>query len=224
MRDVIEVPPVDWAMVPGTTTAMVRIIQFSEGTVDQLQTALAEAKAAGATAIVLDLRNDPGGLVDEAVGVTSTFVPDGVVYIREDADGEQIPVRVRDEPRTDLPMVVLVDFGSASSAEIVTGALQDQDRAKAIGTQTYGTGTVLNEFSLSDGSAIRLGVEQWLTPKGRHIFPSGIEPDIEVPLEPDILPLEPIDLESMSVGQLLGSGDVQLLRALEELGQSPAAD
>jgi carboxyl-terminal processing protease len=224
VRDVIEVPPVAWAMVPGTKAAMVRIIQFSEGTVDQLQTALAEAKAAGATSVVLDLRNDPGGLVDEAVGVASTFIPDGVVYIREDADGEQIPVHIRDEPRTDLPMVVLIDFGSASSAEIVTGALQDQDRAKAIGTRTYGTGTVLNEFSLSDGSAIRLGVEQWLTPKGRHIFPSGIEPDIEVALDPEVLPLEPVDLESMSPAQLLASGDAQLLRALQELGQTPTAD
>ena len=222
-RDVIEVPPVDWAMVPGTHAAMIRIIQFSEGTVDQLQTAVAEAKAAGATSIVLDLRNDPGGLVDEAVGVVSTFVPEGIAYIREDADGERIPVKVRDEPRTDLPMTVLVDFGSASSAEIVTGALQDQDRAKAIGSRTYGTGTVLNEFSLSDGSAIRLGVEQWLTPKGRHIFPAGIEPDIEVELDPEDLPLEPVDLEGMTVAQLLESGDAQLLRALQELGATPTA-
>jgi carboxyl-terminal processing protease len=224
VRDVIEVPPVDWAMVPGTDVAMVRIVQFSEGTVDGLQTALAEAKAAGATAIVLDLRNNPGGLVDEAVGVGSTFIPEGVVYIREDADGEQIPVKVRDEPRTDLPMTVLVDFGSASSAEIVTGALQDQGRAKAVGTRTYGTGTVLNEFSLSDGSAIRLGVEQWLTPKGRQIFPSGIDPDIEVVLEPEVLPLEPVDIESMSVRELLDSGDAQLLRALQELGKTPTGE
>ena len=224
VRDVIEVPPVDWAMVPGTDVAMVRIVQFSEGTVDQLQTALAEAKAANASAIVLDLRNNPGGLVDEAVGVGSTFIPDGVVYIREDADGDQIPVKVRDEPRTDMPMVVLVDFGSASSAEIVTGALQDQGRAKVIGTRTYGTGTVLNEFSLSDGSAIRLGVEQWLTPKGRHIFPSGIEPDIEVTLETDVLPLEPVDVEPMTATELLESGDAQLLRALMELGKTPTKD
>ena len=120
-------------------------------------------------------------------------------------------------------MTVLVDFGSASSAEIVTGALQDQDRAKAIGSRTYGTGTVLNEFSLSDGSAIRLGVEQWLTPKGRHIFPAGIEPDIEVELDPEDLPLEPVDLEGMTVAQLLESGDAQLLRALQELGATPTA-
>ncbi|HEY8168763.1 MAG TPA: S41 family peptidase [Candidatus Limnocylindrales bacterium] len=221
VRDVIEVPPVDWAMVPGTTTAMVRIVQFSEGTAAELQTALAEAKADGATAIVLDLRNNPGGLVDEAVGVGSTFIPEGVVYIRQDADGEQIPVMVNDQPRTDLPMAVLIDYGSASSAEIVTGALQDHDRAQAIGTRTYGTGTVLNEFSLSDGSAIRLGVEQWLTPKGRHIFPSGIDPDIEVTLDTDVLPLEPVDLDSMTPAELAASGDAQLLRALEELGQAP---
>jgi carboxyl-terminal processing protease len=128
----------------------------------------------------------PGGLVDQAIDVASTFIPEGVVYIREDADGQQIPVKVTDVPRTDLPMVVLVDFGSASSAEIVTGALQDQGRAKVIGTQTYGTGTVLNEFSL-DGSALRLGVERWPR-QGPHIFPAGIKPDIQVPLETDVLP------------------------------------
>jgi carboxyl-terminal processing protease len=221
VRDVIEVPPVDWAMVPGTQVAMVRVVQFSEGTAEDLQTALAEAKVAGAEAIVLDLRNNPGGLVDEAVGVASTFIPEGVVYIRQDADGEQIPVTVSDEPRTDLPVVVLVDYGSASSAEIVTGALQDHGRATAIGTRTYGTGTVLNEFALSDGSALRLGVEQWLTPKGRHIFPSGIDPDIEVTLETEVLPLEPSDLESLSASELAASGDAQLLRALAELGQTP---
>jgi len=224
VRDVIDVPPVVWAMVPGTDVAMIRIVQFSQGTVDGLQKAIAEAKAAGATGLVLDLRNDPGGLVDEAVGVVSTFIPEGVVYIREDADGKQTPVGIRDEPRTDLPMAVLVDFGSASAAEIVTGALQDQGRAKTIGTRTYGTGTVLNEFSLSDGSAVRLGVEQWLTPKGRHIFPSGIDPDIEVTLDPEKLPLEPSDLTSMTAAQLRDSGDTQLLRALQELGQTPKGD
>jgi len=218
VRAQIDVPSVVWSMVPGTDAAMIRVVQFSEGTTAALQRAVAEANASGATAIVLDLRNDPGGLVDEAVGVASTFLDSGVVYIRQDADGKRTPVAVRDEPTTDKPLVVLVDFGTASSAEIVTGALQDQGRARAIGTRTFGTGTVLNQFPLSDGSAVRLGVELWLTPDGRRIFPGGIEPDEQIELALGILPLEPTDLRSMSAGDVARSGDAQLLRALELLG------
>lgn len=218
VRAQIDVPSVVWSMVPGTRAAMIRVVQFSEGTTAALQKAVAEANASGAEAIVLDLRNDPGGLVDEAVGVASTFLDRGVVYVRQDADGTRTPVEVRDEPTTDKPLVVLVDFGTASSAEIVTGALQDQGRAKAIGTRTFGTGTVLNQFPLSDGSAVRLGVELWLTPGGRRIFPGGIEPDEQIELALGVLPLEPTDLRSMSAGDVARSGDVQLLRALELLG------
>lgn len=223
VRAQIDVPSVVWSMVPGTRAAMIRVVQFSEGTTAALQKAVAEANASGAEAIVLDLRNDPGGLVDEAVGVASTFLDRGVVYVRQDADGTRTPVEVRDEPTTDKPLIVLVDFGTASSAEIVTGALQDQGRAKAIGTRTFGTGTVLNQFPLSDGSAVRLGVELWLTPDGRRIFPGGIEPDEQIELALGVLPLEPTDLRSMSAGDVARSGDVQLLRALELLGMPPGA-
>ena len=218
VRAQIDVPSVVWSMVPGTRAAMIRVVQFSEGTTAALQKAVAEANASGAEAIVLDLRNDPGGLVDEAVGVASTFLDAGVVYVRQDADGTRTPVAVRDEPTTDKPLVVLVDFGTASSAEIVTGALQDRGRAKVIGTRTFGTGTVLNQFPLSDGSAVRLGVELWLTPDGRRIFPGGIEPDEQIELALGVLPLEPTDLVSMSAGDVVRSGDAQLLRALELLG------
>lgn len=218
VRAKIDVPAVVWSMVPGTRAAMIRVVQFSEGTTKALQAAIAEADAAAATAIVLDLRDNPGGLVDEAVGAASTFMTTGVVYVRQDADGKQTPVAVRKEPATDKPVVVLVDFGTASSAEILTGALHDAGRAKVVGTRTYGTGTVLNQFDLSDGSAIRLGVELWLTPEGKRIFPDGVTPDVVVDLAPGVLTLEPTDLGAMSAATLMASGDTQLLRALELLG------
>ena len=102
----------------------------------------------------------------------------GNVYVRQKADGTRIPVAVRSGGiGTAIPLVVLVDFGTASSAEITAGAIQDAKRGPVIGTRTYGTGTVLNTFPLPDGSAIRLGVEEWLTPSGRAIFPNGIQPD-----------------------------------------------
>ncbi|MGH2407631.1 MAG: S41 family peptidase [Candidatus Limnocylindrales bacterium] len=220
VRAVIDVPPVLWSMVPGTKAAMIRIVQFSQGTTKALQTAIADADKAGATAYVLDLRNDPGGLVDEAVGSASTFLSSGVVYINQDAEGKQTPVPVREEPRSTKPLVVLVDFGTASSAEILTGALQGGGRAKVVGTRTYGTGTVLNEFDLSDGSAIRLGVELWLTPDGRRIFPNGLTPDEVVDLASGVTPLEPKDLTTMTPAALASSGDAQLLRALQLLGMS----
>jgi carboxyl-terminal processing protease len=224
VRAKIDVPSVTWSMVPGTHAALIRIVQFSQGATKALQVAIDEADRAGATAIVLDLRNDPGGLVNEAIGAASTFLSSGVVYVRQDADGKQTPVPVRSEPGTDLPVVVLVDFGTASSAEILTGALQDGGRAKVVGTRTYGTGTVLNQFDLSDGSAIRLGVELWLTPDGRRIFPDGITPDEVIELAPGVTPLEPADLKTMTAAALKASADAQLLRALELLGVTIATN
>ncbi|HET7677635.1 MAG TPA: S41 family peptidase [Candidatus Limnocylindrales bacterium] len=220
VRERIVVPAVTWAMIPGTTVADVRLVQFSQGAAEQFRTALAAAGAAGATAIVLDLRSDPGGLVDEAVGAASQLLPPGsVVYQREDAARKRTAVAVRSGARVvELPMAVLIDFGTASSAEILAGAIQDAKRGRLVGVRTVGTGTVLQTYSLSDGSALRLAVERWLTPSGRRIFPDGIAPDERVEIAPGVRPLEPPDLESMSAAQVRASGDAQLLKALELLG------
>ena len=157
-RAKITVPAVTWAMLPGTSFADIRIAEFSSGTTDQFISAIRGARQAAARGIVLDLRNNPGGYVDDAVGVVSQLLSTGNVYIRRTADGTQIPVPVKPGGiATDIPIVVLIDYGSASSAEITAGALQDAKRGPLIGTRTYGTGTVLNTFGLPDGSAIRLG-------------------------------------------------------------------
>jgi carboxyl-terminal processing protease len=114
-------------------------------------------------------------------------------------------------------MVVLVNGGTASAAEIVAGAIQDAGRAKLVGETTFGTGTVLNEFSLSDGSALMLAVEEWLTPKGRTIWHHGITPDVTVTLSTNVTPVTPDALKQMTATQLSASGDTQLLRAIELL-------
>ena len=112
------------------------------------------------------------------------------MYQEEDRSGSRRTVATIDEPiAPDLPLTVLVDYGSASSAEIVAAALQDNDRARVVGARTFGTGTVLNIFPLSDGSAIRLGVIEWLTPDGAGIFDTGITPDVEVALPADGSPI-----------------------------------
>jgi len=221
-RAKITVPAVAWALVPGTHSASVQISQFSQGTTDQLKSALRDAAAAGATSIVLDLRENPGGLVDEAVGVASQFLDSGFVYIRQDANGNQTKVPVKGGGvATTTPLTVLVDYGTASAAEIVAGALQDAGRGKVIGVRTFGTGTVLNTFSLADGSALRLAVEEWLTPDGRRIFPDGITPDTTVELAAGEHAVAPQEVANMTAAEVAASGDAQLLAGLQQLGATP---
>jgi len=218
VRERIEVPTVTWAFVPGTRTALIRLVQFSSGAGREVADAARDALAAEASAIVLDLRGNPGGLLHEAIAVTSTFLEDGVVYRSIDRAGDEDRVPVRgDAVVPDLPMAVLVDYGSASSSEIVAAALQDAGRATVVGETTYGTGTVLNIFPLSDGSAIRLGVQQWRTPDGESVFQNGLVPDVEIGLPVDGVALEPSEVEDLTRVGLRDSGDTQLRRAVRLL-------
>jgi carboxyl-terminal processing protease len=220
IREEIRFPAASWAMVPGTQIALLRFVQFSQGSAAELERARDAALAEGAQALILDLRSNPGGLVHESVAATSLFLPAGdTIYIRELADGERIPVTTDEgaDP-TDLPMVVLIDEGSASSAEIMSGGIQANGRAQLIGGTTFGTGTVLITYPLSDGSAVRIAIERWLTPEGELIFGRGIEPDIVVELDPQAVPLEPEEVRQLSPEQVRQMPDAQLLRAIEELG------
>ena len=183
VRATISVPAVSWSLVPGTKIADIRIEEFSKGVTDDLKGALLEAGKAGATGVILDLRDDPGGYVDEAVGVASVFLPSGTVYQERDGTGKTTPVPVKaGERATDLPLALLVNLGSASASEIVAGAIQDAGRAKLYGATTFGTGTVLSEFDLSDGSALLVGTLEWLTPDGRQIWHHGITPNVAIDL------------------------------------------
>ena len=216
----IELQNVTWTLLPGTTVAQVRIAGFSERVGDDLAAAISAAQAQGATGLILDLRNNPGGLLSEAVNVAGRFLPsDTVVVLRQDADGEVREERTTIDDPTALPLVVLVNQGSASASEIVSGALQDHDRATLVGETTFGTGTVLNTFGLSDGSAILLATEQWLTPDGRVIWREGIVPDEVVELTGPVQLLVPETANDLTAEEVAASGDAQVLRAVELLGQ-----
>ena len=216
VRADVPVEPVSWALVPGTTTALIRLEQFSSGAADDLVSALKEIRDAGAERLVLDLRGNPGGYVNEAVGVASQFLSSGLVYIERNADDERTEHPVSpDGVATDLPLVVLVNGNTASSAEIVSGALQDAGRAKIVGETTYGTGTVLGEFVLSDGSALRVGTVEWLTPEGRRIWHEGIAPDVPVAFGDSDVPLTPDDVRELTAAAAGSVPDPQLARALE---------
>ncbi len=214
-RERIEVKSVTWQFLPGTHLVHIRIAGFSEGVTKDLQAALADAARQGATGIVLDLRSDPGGLLNEAIGVASEFLRTGNVLQEKNAQGQVTMVPAHPTATTtDLPMVVLTNQGTASASEIVAGALQDAKRAQIVGETTFGTGTVLNEFNLSDGSALLLATEEWLTPSGRVIWHQGIMPDVKVSLPAQVGPLTPESERNLSAAQIQASQDTQLLRAM----------
>jgi carboxyl-terminal processing protease len=218
VRAQIDVPAASWSLVPGTTIADVSIVEFWQGSAEAVKNAVSAAMDAGATGIVLDLRGNPGGLVDEAIRTVSLFLEDGIVYEQRDRAGKvtKVPVVGKAlEPK--VPLTVLVDHGSASSSEITAAALQDSGRAKVVGEQTYGTGTVLVPYQLSDGSALQLGVLEWLTPSGKTIFEAGITPDIRVALPDTGIQLRPSDLEKMTPREFNRSTDTQLQRAVRSL-------
>ena len=218
VRRKFDLPLVSWSMVPGRTIAYVRLEQFATGATKAMKTALEAARRDGATALVLDLRANPGGYVNEAIGITSQFVGDGAAYRTIDRSGAEKEVPVEsDGAWTDLPLIVLADGDSASSAEIVTGAIQDAGRGRMVGEMTFGTGTVLGRFDLSDGSSLRIGVERWLTRGGRPIWHEGLQPDVTVALADDVALVRPDDLRDMTAAELAASPDAQLLEALDLL-------
>lgn len=224
-RGEIKVPAASWAMIPGTQVALIRLSQFSANALPDVVRSVSEAKESGAASLIVDVRNNPGGLLEQAISVTSQFLKDGNVLLEEDAQGQRKAYAVESGGvATDLPLVVLINPGSASSAEIFAGAIQDHERGKLVGETTFGTGTVLQPYILEDGSALLLGTRQWLTPNGRLIRKQGISPDVavELPIEADLL--TPEEIEGMTPEELSASADTQMLKALELLGARPPAE
>jgi len=182
-----------------------RITQFNQASSEAVAVGLRGLLEQGAKGLVLDLRGNPGGLLDAAVNVASHFLERGVVVTLESGRGDATTYTVRPrDPRHNGPLVVLVDRGSASASEVVAGALQDAG-VKLVGTRTYGKATVQAVYRLRDGSGLRLTVSRYLTPLGRNIEGRGLTPDVEV----------------ATGGALIGSpGDAPLNRAVAMLQQS----
>ena len=220
VRAQINLKNVTWQRVPGTNIAHIRIAAFSQDVSKELVQALTTVQQQKLTGVILDMRNNPGGLLDEAINTASQFLTSGNVLLEKDAAGKTTPVPVKSGGvAPTIPVVILVNNGTASAAEIVTGALQDAGRAQVVGETTFGTGTVLNQFALSDGSALLLATQEWLTPKGRVIWHQGLKPDYVVPLPANTSMLRPSTEGDMTAAQLRASGDQQFLRALDLLQQ-----
>jgi carboxyl-terminal processing protease len=220
VRASITIHEVNWRRLPGRSVAHVRISSFGKGVTSDLRQALTEVRREGIEAVVLDLRNNPGGLLEEAIGATSQFLAGGNVLLTKDSHGTITPVPVKAGGiATTIPLVVLINGGTASAAEITAGAIEDAHRAKLVGQTTFGTGTVLSQFPLADGSALLLAIEEWLTPAGHVIWHKGIVPQVAVSLPDDAIPLLPEEEAGMTAEQLRASRDTQLLRAIELLKQ-----
>ena len=183
LRDIIQVKSVKYRMLDDKY-GYIRIIQFQEKTAKDLDAAIKELQKSakgGLKGILLDLRNNPGGLLDQAVEVSDKFISDGLItYIEGRKPDEKVTFAAHKKNDYTGPLVVLVNEGSASGSEIVAGALQDSKRAIIVGTKTFGKGSVQTIIPLADGSAVRLTTAKYYTPAGRLIQADGINPDIVV--------------------------------------------
>ena len=192
-RKKIEVPTVESRMLD-ETTGYVAVSEFDLITVDQFKTAIDDLTAEGMKQLVIDLRNNPGGILDSAVAMVDYLIPDDMTDFKKgegkslivytaDRNGEGETYTASDGHAVDLPIAILVNGDSASASEVFTGAMKDYGRAVVVGITSYGKGIVQNLIPLGDGSAIKLTTAHYYTPSGFDLHEKGIVPDVEVPLD-----------------------------------------
>lgn len=202
-RDTIEIKSVKLKM-KNDGIAYVQLTKFSDNTEKEFDAAVDQIVAGGAKGIVLDLRNNPGGLLDKAVAVASRMIPNGkVVVTEEDSTGKKESLHTAGGDKlSSIPTVVLINEGSASASEILSGALKDDQGITLIGKKSFGKGCVQQLIDLPGGSSVKITVANWLTPNGNYIQDKGITPDIEV---------------DMTADDYNNGRDPQLDRAMEEI-------
>lgn len=220
-RGNIEIDSVLWAPIPGTSLVYLQITQFADDTADEVKSALEDIRAhrPAFKGMVLDLRNNPGGYVHILEQVSSQFLPeDTVIMYERDADGNlETHTTSGDGLATEIPIVALINPGTASAGEILAAALQQNDRAELVGETTTGTGTVLRPYYFSDGSMLRLGVTNWLTPDQSLLKDKGVTPDHEVTIDAEIPMVDAYALEEMDSAGVKASEDPQFKAALDLL-------
>lgn len=179
VRQRIELRTIEYRLLNGEI-GYIKLNEFNSQAPRQLRAALLDLLAENPRGLILDLRDDPGGLVTAAIDVGSEFIAEGVIMSERDKDGEKDHEAQGGGLATEIPLVVLVNGGSASASEIVAGAIQDYGRGILIGERTVGKGSVQVQYELSDGSGLRITTAHWFTPHGRLIEGEGLIPDVEV--------------------------------------------
>lgn len=186
VREKIVIPLVTHKMLDNNI-AYLQIMQFGGDTENDVRAALKDLLKNNPKGLILDLRNNPGGYLDSAIGIVSQFIPDGVVMVEDHGNGQKTTFDARPGGiATKIPLVVLVNEGSASASEITAGAIQDRGRGQLVGVTTYGKGTVQSWSPLMNNEgAIKVTIARWLTPNGRQINHVGLTPDVEVKMTAD---------------------------------------
>ena len=181
-REEIHSQTVAYKMLDGKI-GYIEVSSFEEVTKQQFRDALDDLEKQGEKSLVIDLRNNGGGLLSTAVDMLDRLLPEGIVVYTKDKDGKKEVYRSTDKESFDKPIAILVNENSASASEVFSGAMQDYNKAVLVGTTTFGKGIVQTVFDLSDGTAIKLTTAKYYTPKGRNIHGTGLEPDITEALD-----------------------------------------
>lgn len=203
-RKRIEVSHINSRMLENDI-AYIQILDFDGGVAEEFKKNYETLKSQGATSLIVDIRDNGGGVVDEAIDILEMICDKGsTLLIETDKNGTETITKSEEDPIIDVPIIVLVNENSASASEIFAGALKDYDKATIIGTQTYGKGVIQTLYKLSDGSGLKMTTAEYCTPNRNKINEVGIEPDITVELPEDIT-------------ELTDENDTQLQRAIEEL-------
>jgi carboxyl-terminal processing protease len=223
VRDTIPIETVYGEMVDDSI-AKVQITSFSSNTSKELVETLNDLQKKGMKGLVLDLRQNPGGLLDQAVSITSMFVPKGKIIVKEeDRNGKIKEIASQNEGNPDLPLVVLIDKGSASASEIFAAAVKESAGIPLIGEKSFGKGTVQTAADFSDGSNLKYTIAKWLTPNGNWIHKKGIAPDVEVAL-PEYATLPIIDPDK-ELALSTSSTEVQTAqKMLKAVGYDPGRE
>lgn len=184
VRDAVEAKTVSYTLLDNNI-GYLSISQFEEVTTKQFKAAVEDLQSQGVKGLVIDIRNNPGGLLDTVVGMLKYMLPDGLIVYTEDKQGNRKEYKGQDNDEFNLPLAVIVNGNSASASEIFAGAIQDYGKGTIIGTQTYGKGIVQTVKPLTDGSAIKFTIAKYFTPKGQDIHGKGVTPDMVVEYDTD---------------------------------------
>ncbi len=220
VRAKIELHPVkfDTKTAGNYTVGYIRLTQFSANASQEMENAIKELEKKNVDGYILDLRSNPGGLLNSSIEIARMWMREGAIVSTVNRRGETDRQSANNTPLTNRALVVLVDGGSASASEILAGALQDNNRASLVGSKTFGKGLVQSVRSLGDGSGLAVTVAKYLTPSGRDINRSGIAPDMEVNLTDDQRKLLQTDRTKVATEE-----DPQYVRATEILRQRIAS-
>ena len=215
----------------GNGIGYVSLLRFGNHAGEDVQKAVEGLQKQGMKGLILDLRLNPGGSLQEAQDISSLFLKEDLIVSLKYKDGQEKKYNRTGKYLGDFPLIVLVNKGSASASEIVTGAIKDYKRGTIIGEKTFGKGIVQQVLPLRTGDAVKLTIAQYFTPKGNYIHEKGIEPDIKVPME-ELITLKGYtndseqarknrekEIEEILIKEIIAAGDVQLKRAIEEMNK-----